>query len=61
MGFTQSTTIAITHLSVRHTLRCGIVRQVMARNQMTTAMVEYRTHWQVMIQSDTLRSVEADQ
>ena len=37
-----------------------LVRDDMARNQMTTEMAEDRGHWHVMIRADTLRSVEAD-
>ena len=37
-----------------------LVRDDMARNQMTTEMAEDRGHWHVMIRAGTLRSVEAD-
>ena len=37
-----------------------LVKEDMARNQMTTEMAEDRKHWHVMIQAGTLRSVEAD-
>ena len=40
----------------------GLVKEDMARNQMTTVtkMVEDRTHCHVMIQAGTLRSLEAE-
>ena len=37
-----------------------LVKDDMARNQMTTEMAEDRRHWHVMIRTGTLRSVEAD-
>ena len=37
-----------------------LVRDDMARNQMTTEMAEDRGQWHVMIRAGTLRSVEAD-
>ena len=37
-----------------------VLKEDMARNQMTTEMAEDRKHWHVMSQADTLRSVEAD-
>ncbi len=37
-----------------------LVKEDMARNQMTTEMAEERKHWHVMIQAGTLRSVEAN-
>ena len=37
-----------------------LVKDDMARNQMTTDMAEDRRHWHVMIRAGTLRSVEAD-
>ena len=37
-----------------------LVKDVMARNQMTTEMAEDRGHWHVMIRAGTLLSVEAD-
>ena len=37
-----------------------LVKEDMARNHMTTEMAEDRTHWHVMIQAGTLRSVEAN-
>ena len=37
-----------------------LVKEDMARNQMTTEMAEDRIHWHVMIQAGTLGSVEAD-
>ena len=37
-----------------------LVKDDMARNQMTTDMAEDRRHWHVMIQAGSLRSVEAD-
>ena len=37
-----------------------LVKEDMARNQMTTEMAEDRRHWHVNIQAGTLRSVEAD-
>ena len=37
-----------------------LVKEGMARNQMTTEMAEDRKHWPVMIQAGTLRSVEAE-
>ena len=37
-----------------------LVRDDMARNQMTTEMAEDRGRWHVMIRAGTLRSVEAD-
>ena len=37
-----------------------LVKEDMARNQMTTEMAEDRKHWHVMIQAGTLRSVEVD-
>ena len=37
-----------------------LVRDDMARNQLTTEMAEDRRHWHVMIRAGTLRSVEAD-
>ena len=37
-----------------------LVKEDMARNQMTTEMAEERQHWLVMIRADTLRCVEAD-
>ena len=37
-----------------------LVKDNMARNQMTTEMAEDRSHWHVMIRAGTLRSVEAD-
>ena len=37
-----------------------LVKDDMARNQMTTEMAEDRRHWHVMIRAGTLRSVEAD-
>ena len=37
-----------------------LVKEDMARNQMTTEMAEDRTHWHVMMQAGTLQSVEAD-
>ena len=44
----------------RTTLRWrDMVKEVMARNQMTTEMAEDRKHWHVMIQVGTLRSVNA--
>ena len=45
----------------RPKLRCrDLVKEDMARNQMTTEMAEDRKHWHVMIRAGTLRSVEAD-
>ena len=45
----------------RPKLRCrDLVKDDMARNQMTTEMAEDRRHWHVMIGAGTLRSVEAD-
>ena len=37
-----------------------LVRDDMARNQMTIEMAEDRGHWHVMIRAGTLRRVEAD-
>ena len=37
-----------------------LVRDDMARNQMTTEMAEERGHWHVMIRAGTLQSVEAE-
>ena len=37
-----------------------LVKEDMARIQMTTEMAEYRSHWYVMIEAGTLRSVEAE-
>ena len=37
-----------------------LVKEDMARNQTTTEMAEYRKHWHVMIQANTLQSVEAE-
>ena len=37
-----------------------LVKDDMARNQMTTEMAEDRRHWHVMIRTGTLCSVEAD-
>ena len=37
-----------------------LVRDDMARNQMTTEMAEDRGYWHVMIRVGTLRSVETD-
>ena len=37
-----------------------LVKDDMARNQVTTEMAEDRRHWHVMIRAGTLRSVEAD-
>ena len=37
-----------------------LVRDDMARNQMTTETAEDRGHWHVMIRASTLRSVMAD-
>ena len=37
-----------------------LVRDDMARNQMTTEMAEDRGHWHVMIRAGTLQSVEAE-
>ena len=37
-----------------------LVKEDVARKQMTTEMTEYRKHWHVMSQAGTLRSVEAD-
>ena len=37
-----------------------LVKEDMARNQMTTEMAEDRKHWHVMIRAGKLRSVEAD-
>ena len=37
-----------------------LVKDDMARNQMTTEMAEDRRHWHVMIRAGTLRRVEAD-
>ena len=37
-----------------------LLRDDMARNQMTTEMAEDRGHWHVMIRAGTLRSVGAD-
>ena len=37
-----------------------LVKEDMARNQMTTEMAEDRKRWHVMIRAGTLRSVEAD-
>ena len=37
-----------------------LVKEDMARNQMTTEMAEDRRHWHVMIRAGTPRSVEAD-
>ena len=37
-----------------------LVRDDMARNQMTTEMAEDRGHWRVNIRAGTLRSVEVD-
>ena len=37
-----------------------LVKEDMARNQMTTEMAEDRKHWHVMIRAGTLRSVVAD-
>ena len=45
----------------RPKLRWGdLVKEDMARNQMTTEMAEDRKHWHVIIRAGTLRSVEAD-
>ena len=45
----------------RPKLRWGnLVKEDMARNQVTTEMAEERRSWHVMIQASTLRSVEAD-
>ena len=45
----------------RPKLRCrDLVRDDMARNQMTTEMAEDRGHWHVMIRGGTLRSIDAD-
>ena len=37
-----------------------LVKDDMAKSQMTTEMAEDRRHWHVMIRASTLRSVEAD-
>ena len=37
-----------------------LVKDDMARNQMTTEMAEDRRHWHVMVRAGTLRRVEAD-
>ena len=37
-----------------------LVKEVLARNQITTEMAEDRKHWHVMILAGTLQSVEAD-
>ena len=37
-----------------------LMKEDMSRNQMTTETAEDRTHWHVMIQTGTLRSIEAD-
>ena len=37
-----------------------LVKDDMARNQITTEMAEDRRHWHVMIRAGTLRSVQAD-
>ena len=37
-----------------------LVKEDMARNQMTTEMAEDSKHWHVMIEAGTLRSVEAE-
>ena len=37
-----------------------LVKDDMARNQMTTEMAEDRRHWHVMIRAGTLQRVEAD-
>ena len=37
-----------------------LVKEDMARNQMTTEMADDKKHWHVMIQAGTLRSVEED-
>ena len=37
-----------------------VVKDDMARNEMTTEMADDRTHWHVMIRAGTLRRVEAD-
>ena len=37
-----------------------LVKDDMARSQMTTEMAEDRRHWHVMIRAGTLRGVEAD-
>ena len=37
-----------------------LVKEDVARNQMTTDMAEDGRHWHVMIRASTLRSVEAD-
>ena len=45
----------------RPKLRWGdLVRDDMARNQMTTEMAEDRGYWHVMIQASSIRSVQAD-
>ena len=45
----------------RPKLRWGdLVKDDMARNQMSTEMAEDRKHWHVMIQAGTILSVEAD-
>ena len=49
------------HMTVDGKLRWrDLMKEDMARNQMTTETAEDRTHWHVMIQSGTLQSVEAD-
>ena len=37
-----------------------LLKEDMARNQITTGMADDRKHWHVMIEAGTLRSVEAD-
>ena len=37
-----------------------LVKDDMARSQMTTEMAEDRRHWHVMIRAGTLRSAEGD-